>query len=68
MFPYFLLKNFLENKVETKYLDLYNYLKRAVFLEFTRTIKPQDPEFLVTEAINPNSAIEKKHLYLQSKS
>jgi hypothetical protein len=51
MFTYFLLKNIQETKGETKYLDLYNYLKREVSLESTRTIKPQDPEFLVSEEI-----------------
>jgi uncharacterized caspase-like protein len=51
MFTYFLLKNLQETKGETKYLDLYNYLKREVSLESTRTIKPQDPEFLVSEEI-----------------
>lgn len=51
MFTYFLLKNLQETKGETKYLDLYNYLKREVSLESTRTIKPQDPEFLVSEDI-----------------
>jgi hypothetical protein len=51
MFTYFLLKNLQETKGESKYLDLFNYLKKEVSLESTRTIKPQDPEILVSEEI-----------------
>lgn len=51
MFTYFLLKKLQESKGELKYLDLYNYLKREVSLESTRTIKPQDPDLLISEEI-----------------
>jgi hypothetical protein len=51
MFTYFLLKNLQETKGEIKYLDLYNYLKREVSLESTITIKPQDPDLLISEEI-----------------
>jgi hypothetical protein len=51
MFTYFLLKKLQETKGETKYLDLFNYIKDKVSLESTRTIKPQDPEILVSDEI-----------------
>ena len=51
MFTYFLLKNLQETKGEIKYLDLYNYFKREVSLESTITIKPQDPDLLISEEI-----------------
>jgi hypothetical protein len=54
MFTYFLLKNLQETKGEVKYFDLYNYLKREVSLESTRTIKPQDPDLLISEEIKDN--------------
>lgn len=51
MFTYFLLKKLQESKGDLKYLDLNSYLKREVSLESTRTIKPQDPDLLISEEI-----------------
>ncbi len=51
MFTYFLLKKLQESKGDLKYLDLYIYLKCEVSLESTRTIKPQDPDLLISEEI-----------------
>lgn len=52
LFTYFILKKLQESKGDIKYPDLFNYVKTNVSLESTRSIKPQDPEWLISSDIS----------------
>ena len=51
MFTYFLLKKLQESKGDVKYAELFNFVKTNVAIESTRSIKPQDPEWIVSPDI-----------------
>ncbi|MEI6882332.1 MAG: caspase family protein, partial [Bacteroidota bacterium] len=54
MFTYFLLKKLQESKGEVKYSELFNFVKSNVAIESTRSIKPQDPEWIISPDIQDN--------------